>query len=93
MTHWLVKPYPSCSLIIKTMSFSRFKRTIGVQLVDVDTGELRFHKVRDVMLDNDKDLESLRLSLDAFIRMLRDKPEMCIEFRGYKSHEQLELPF
>lgn len=69
------------------------KRTICVQLCDIDTGELRFHKVRDVLLDNDRDLESLRLSLDAFIRMLRDKPEMCIEFRGYRSHEQLKLPF
>lgn len=69
------------------------KRVIGVQLCDTDTGELRFHKVRDVLLDNDRDLESLRLSLDAFIRMLRDKPEMCIEFRGYRSPEQLKLPF
>lgn len=66
---------------------------VSIHIVDTDTGELKFHVVRDVHLDIEKEREILHQTFDGYLQSLRDNPMLSFEIIGYKSHQQLELPF
>lgn len=66
---------------------------VSVYIVDTDSGELMFHIVRDIHLDIEKERLQLHHYLDNFLNSLRDNSMLSFEIVGYKSHEQLKLPF
>lgn len=66
---------------------------VSIHIVDTDTGELKIHTVRNVHLDIEKERDLLHQSLDGYLQSLRDNPMLSFEIIGYKSHEQLKLPF
>lgn len=66
---------------------------VSIHIVDTDTGELKFHLVRDVHLDLEKECDSLHQYLDSYLQSLRENAMLSFEIIGYKSHQQLTLPF
>lgn len=66
---------------------------VSVHIVDTDTGELKFHVVRSVHLDIDKERETLHQIMNGYLNSLRDNPMLSFEIVGYKSYVQLHLPF
>lgn len=66
---------------------------ISVTLCDTNTGEVKLHRVKDYCLDNKYHVKLLHQDLDILIRMLKSNVELNLEYRGYKRHEDLKLPF
>lgn len=66
---------------------------VSVHIVDTDSGELKFHIVRDIHLDIENERLQLHQYLDNFLNSLRENSMLSFEIIGYKSHQQLTLPF
>lgn len=68
-------------------------------LVNVDTSEISIHTIKDYDLSVEEHRQRLHRQLDCFISMLlldnsRDSHDTySMEFRSYRRHEELELPF
>lgn len=70
---------------------------LAISFVNVDTSEILFHKVDDFNLELDRTDKSLHCLLDKFIELVKCSDSFSdtfsLEFRSYRSHKQLELPF
>lgn len=71
---------------------------LAISFVNVDTSEILFHKVDDFNLELDRTDKSLHCLLDKFIELVKrsdtfKSDTFSLEFRSYRSHKQLELPF
>lgn len=72
---------------------------IGLNISNIDTGELLAHNVKEYELDSKDYIKRLHILLDSYIDVLKnfrygDKEDnFSFEFRSYRSHKDLELPF